>query len=220
MKNKYLVLMTVIIAAVAIGFIVVANNMSSGGDIAKTFDAPPSIEGQPVLGDSEAPVTVVEFADYKCPSCKAWDQSIFPLLKEEYIDTGKVKFIHINTPFHGEESVLASLASEAVWQQNQDAFWPYHKEIYRNQPQTQQHDQPWVTEDALLQMAASLEVGIDVDQLQEDMTNATYKEQVAIDQAVLEQFNVTKTPTIMVNEHQLNNPFEYEHLVKLIEMEE
>ncbi|OCX65761.1 thiol-disulfide oxidoreductase [Thioclava sp. SK-1] len=47
-----------------------------------------------IQGDENAPVTLIEYASYTCPHCANWHKTIYPTLKSEYIDTGKVKFIH------------------------------------------------------------------------------------------------------------------------------
>ena len=48
---------------------------------------------EPVLGDPEAPVTIIEFASLSCPHCAAFHKERFPWLKKHFLDTGKVKFI-------------------------------------------------------------------------------------------------------------------------------
>ena len=46
-----------------------------------------------VLGDANAPITMIEYASYTCPHCGSFHQNTYPQLKADYIDTGKVKFI-------------------------------------------------------------------------------------------------------------------------------
>lgn len=46
-----------------------------------------------VLGDANAPITVIEYASYTCPHCASFHENTYPQLKADYIDTGKVKFI-------------------------------------------------------------------------------------------------------------------------------
>ena len=74
-------------------------------------------KSQPTLGSSNAPITVVELGDFKCPACKAWGENIFPQLIEDYVDTGKVKFSLVNVLFHGDESKLGSVAAEAIYKE-------------------------------------------------------------------------------------------------------
>jgi protein-disulfide isomerase len=46
-----------------------------------------------IMGSADAPVTVIEYASYTCPHCANFHSNVFPLLRKDYIDTGKVKFI-------------------------------------------------------------------------------------------------------------------------------
>ncbi len=46
------------------------------------------------MGDEAAPITIIEYASYTCPHCARFHEEVFPKLKEEYIDTGKVRFVH------------------------------------------------------------------------------------------------------------------------------
>ncbi|SLN67325.1 Disulfide bond formation protein D precursor [Pseudoruegeria aquimaris] len=47
-----------------------------------------------VLGEEDAPITVIEYASYTCPHCANFHKAVYPQLKKNYIDTGKVKFIY------------------------------------------------------------------------------------------------------------------------------
>ena len=111
---KFIVVLTIIILGLMTALVVI-NNMKSEANNNINFDKQPPIEGQPTLGESDAPVTVVEFGDFKCPACKAWGERVFPELIKDYVETGKVKFSYINVLFHGEESKLGSLAAESVF---------------------------------------------------------------------------------------------------------
>lgn len=66
---------TLIVVALVVLLVVLVNRDSES--FGREFDEAPSTEGQPVYGDPEAPVTVVEFGDYKCPGCKAWMKVFF-----------------------------------------------------------------------------------------------------------------------------------------------
>ncbi len=52
------------------------------------------VDDDPVLGEAGAPVTIIEFGDYQCPSCRLFWRDVEPRLKKEYIDTGKVKLAY------------------------------------------------------------------------------------------------------------------------------
>jgi protein-disulfide isomerase len=85
------------------------------------------------LGDGAAPVTIVEFSDYQCPTCAWFHQNLFPRLQSEYIDTGKVRFVYRDFPLktiHPEASVIAKAANCAG---EQGAFWEFHHAFYENE---------------------------------------------------------------------------------------
>ena len=90
-----------------------------------------SIKGKQVMGAADAPVTVVEFADYQCPFCLRFTKTTFPLLKQKYIDTGKVRWVALNLPlpFHKDARKAAQAAHCAG---EQDKFWEMRELLFRN----------------------------------------------------------------------------------------
>lgn len=94
-----------------------------------------SLDDDSVLGDSNAPVTIVEFSDYECPFCKRAFEQTYPILKSDYINTGKAKFVFrdLPLPFHDpvatEEAVAANCAKE---QGGDKAYFEYHDKIFEN----------------------------------------------------------------------------------------
>jgi protein-disulfide isomerase len=86
--------------------------------------------GAPMLGKSEAPVTIVEFMDFQCPYCKNFYSQTFQDLKKFYIDTGKVRFYVIDFPL--EIHAQAMLAAEAGKCANeQRGFWRMYDSMER-----------------------------------------------------------------------------------------
>ncbi|PRX65063.1 protein-disulfide isomerase [Cohnella sp. SGD-V74] len=181
-------------------------------------DEQPSIVNQPVIGKEEAKVTLIEFGDYKCPSCKKWSQDIYPLLKAEYIDTGKMKLVFVNTLFHGDESKLGALAGEAIFSQSKDSFWEYNEAMFKAQP-TENHDGLWITEKKILDLSQNISPQIDVQKLKEDLSKGTTLPQVEVDNALVEKYGITQTPTIMINGIKISNPFDIETIKSVIDKE-
>ena len=72
------------------------NGSVPGVSIAEAQDSDADVELAPdmVLGDENAPLTVIEYASFTCPHCANFHQTVFKDLKKNYIDTGKIKFIH------------------------------------------------------------------------------------------------------------------------------
>ena len=90
-----------------------------------------SIKGKHTLGAEDAPVTVVEFADYQCPYCLRFAKTTFPLLKQKYIDTGLVRWVALNLPlpFHKDARKAAQAAHCAG---EQDKLWEMRDVLFRN----------------------------------------------------------------------------------------
>lgn len=221
--NQKLILATLALFAVLIAVVLY---MNKDDETATTKAVPeqaerefPPVEGQPMLGNPKAPVQIVEFGDYKCPSCKQWGEEIYPKLVEEFIDTGKANLSYINVLFHGEESVIASLASEAVFEQDPENFWTFNKAVYDAQPASQQHDKPWVTIDKMVEIVQATAPGVDIDKMKTDMIteDSSVVQAVSRDSELVEQFGIPFTPTIYVNGVFLEDPFDYDRIAELIE---
>ena len=86
--------------------------------------------GSPILGDPDAPITLVEFGDYQCHYCNVFFQSIEKNILKNYVDTGKVKIIFKDYNIIGEDSVKASQGAHCA--NDQGLFWEYHDILYSN----------------------------------------------------------------------------------------
>lgn len=85
----------------------------------------------PVKGDPNAKLTIVEFADYQCPFCEKMQTDIVPSIIKDYVDTGKAKFVFKNLAVLGKESVDA--ANAALCAKEQNKFWEYHDKLFAAQ---------------------------------------------------------------------------------------
>jgi len=87
-------------------------------------------DGAFLLGDPDAPVTLVEFADFACPHCQAYRPAISQFI-ESYVETGmaRLEFRFFPTA-GGEQTVLAARAAECVDEQAAGAFWQAHDLLY------------------------------------------------------------------------------------------
>lgn len=95
-----------------------------------------SLEGEPVLGDENASMTIVSYEDFQCPYCKVFEDRTFDQLKSEYIDTGKAKLVWKDLPYPelghnwAEESARVM---ECVYREDNKAFWNVKSDIFDNQ---------------------------------------------------------------------------------------
>jgi len=82
----------------------------------------------PMLGDQNAPVTIIEFADYYCPYCARFLWETEPQIIKDYVDKGLVRYEVRNLIVHGAPSLLAAVAGECAQRQNK--FWDFRKRLY------------------------------------------------------------------------------------------
>lgn len=92
-----------------------------------------SVDDDAVMGDKNAPVTLIEFVDYECPFCKSFFQQTLPSIKKDYIDTGKLKLVVRDFPlsFHANAKKESEAAECAREQGGGDAIYlKYHDQIF------------------------------------------------------------------------------------------
>ncbi|HZZ99594.1 MAG TPA: DsbA family protein [Candidatus Paceibacterota bacterium] len=138
--TKLLIPGAIILAGIIVSGSILYGRLSAGqaliGQTAQTqqpIQGPVNVEvgNAPYLGKSDAPVTVVEFADFQCPFCEMYFQNNEPSIMKDYVDTGKVKFVWKDYAFLGQESTWAAEAARCA--NDQGKFWPYHDYLYNHQ---------------------------------------------------------------------------------------
>jgi protein-disulfide isomerase len=214
--SRNFVLYTAIIVLIIVLLVVINQVQKKEEGQNDQFASAPSTDTQPVLGDANAKVSVVEFGDYMCPSCKIWGETVWPQLEKDFVDTGLATFSYVNTNFHGQPSVIGALASEAILKSHPDQFWNFHKALFAQQPASD-HDRAWLTEDKAVEVAKAAVPALDEAAFRTSMASAEIKDLVDLDEDLHKDFNVNQTPTIMINETQIANPFDYAAIKAAIE---
>jgi len=89
-----------------------------------------STEGDPSIGSTNAPITIVEFSDYQCPYCQAWYLQTFDQLIANY--PGQIRFVYRDLPLPSHpEAVPAAEAAHCAGEQG--AYWKYHDALFNAQ---------------------------------------------------------------------------------------
>ena len=166
-----------------------------------------------VLGNKNAKVTLVEFADFRCPFCERWFKDVKSNLMKDYIDTGKVKFAFRHFAFLGQQSTWAAEASECANEQNN--FWGYHDYLYNNQ--ALESNLEYYSKDNLIKYAGI--VGLDTDKFASCLNSDKYAKAVADDLAGGQKAGVNGTPSVFVNGQILVGAQPYASLKTLIDQE-
>jgi protein-disulfide isomerase len=156
-------------------------------------------DGQPRLGDPDAPVALAIFEDFKCPHCRDWDQSILPRLERDFIQTGQAKLYYFSMAFMGPDSTTAAVAAQCAYHQDEAAFWEYKTVIYRAQgPSSQQ----WATPARLQELAQN--VGdLDAAALRQCVDENRHADAVTRDSDTARAIGVSATPTLFVDGQQV-----------------
>lgn len=147
----------------------------------------------PALGNKDAKVTIIEFADYRCPFCEKFFTDTESQLKKDYIDTGKVKLYFRNFAFLGDPSVVAANAAECANEQGK--FWEFHEYLYKNQPP--ESDTTMYNTDTLTQSAANL--GLNANQFRTCLSSKKFDSSVSKDLSDGQAAGVSGTPTVFIN---------------------
>ena len=90
----------------------------------------------PVNGDPDAPITIIEFTDYQCPYCGAYAKETYPVVVEDYIDTGRVRYVFLDFPLkniHPDAVTAAQAAHCARDQGGDEAYFKMHDIIFAEQ---------------------------------------------------------------------------------------
>lgn len=150
------------------------------------------------IGDEDADLVLIEYSDYRCPFCGAFARDTMPELKEEYIDTGKLRFEWRDFPVFGEESMEGALAARAAGEQ--DLYWEYHDAMYEDAPERGHLE---IT-DAKIEAWAE-EVGVpDMEQFEQDREDPELRSAIEKDSTEARQsVGATGTPTFVLGDNRI-----------------
>ncbi len=156
------------------------------------------------LGAEDAPVTLIEYASYTCGHCANWEKEIFPRLKLEYIDTGKVKFIHREVYFD-KVGLWAGMVARCG---GPEKYFPISQMIYDEQKNWMGDGQPATIGDNLRKIG--LKAGLTAEQVDACFADEKMAESmVATFQETAIKDEINATPTLMINGvKQSNMPWE------------
>ena len=143
-------------------------------------------------GDSNAPVTIIEFADFQCPYCGRFFAETKPQIDEQYMQSGKVRFAYFNFAFLGPESNWAAEAAECAADQNK--FWEYHDKLYDSQSG---ENQGAFNKDNLKKFAEDM--GLDTSAFNECLDSGKYTQLIRDESSMASSIGVRSTPTFLIN---------------------
>jgi protein-disulfide isomerase len=148
-----------------------------------------SVAGEPFKGQPNATLAIIEYADFECPFCRRFERDVYPRIRDNYIDTGKVKYFHRDMPLPFHEGAMPA-ARAAHCASEQGKFWEMH--------------------DSLLGDAASLgaadidaragKLGLNVSKLDECISSDRFADIIQRSVAEATQMQISGTPTFIIGE--------------------
>lgn len=153
-----------------------------------------------VLGNANAPVTIVEYGDYQCPFCTRYFSQIQPSIKSQYLDSGKAKMIFRDFPFLGPESVSAANAAQCA--EDQGKLWAYHDALYaaKTVDETKSasaENDGFFTRAEFLTLAS--QVGLNAQTFTSCLDNNQHTNDVSAEKAAAVSAGIGSTPTTIVD---------------------
>jgi protein-disulfide isomerase len=166
----------------------------------------------PVRGDTNAKLTIVEFADYQCPFCERFHKDVYKQILTDYVDTGKARFVYKNLAFLGQESTEA--ANAALCAKEQNKFWEFHDYLFDHQ---NGENQGAFSIDNLKKFAGA--VGLAQGQFDSCLDAKKYDAQVQADNAEANKNGFNSTPSTAVGSTPVIGAQPYAQFKTIIEAE-
>jgi protein-disulfide isomerase len=139
------------------------------------------------LGREEAPLTLLEFTDYQCPFCRAFQSEVFPKIREQYVDTGKVRYISLDLPL-GQHLEAGTAAEAARCAGDQHRYWEFRAAVL--------DDKRSPSEDILIDLARSL--SLDTKIFRQCLTSHAHHLEVEEDRSDAASLQINATPTFVI----------------------
>lgn len=197
MNSQRLTLVSVIVAVLVVAAIVIVPRLTATGSSATgTID----YASQPHVGSPDAPVKIAVFFDFLCPHCASFSETITPILKRDFVDSGKAVVYFLNFPVvNAIVSRDLAMVGECIFEQSNDAFVALEPVLMRAQASLQGRDRAI---DVALQNYPDLN-GSD---LRQCATSEAAGAAVAADIAAASSLQLTGTPSVVVNGKVVSNP--------------
>ncbi|WOH83583.1 DsbA family protein [Bradyrhizobium sp. BEA-2-5] len=162
------------------------------------------------LGPQDAKVTITEYASMTCPHCAAFNEQVFPKIKKEYIDTGKVRYIFREFPLD-IKAAAGSMLSRCIANGDAQKYFAVTDMLFR-----QQND--WVlknTTETLTRIGK--QAGLTQQQVEACLKDQALLDKIAADQKYASDvLKVDSTPTFFINGEKIKGEASFEEFAKKI----
>ncbi len=192
---------TALIALAALGLAACGDTMA-GTDRTSAASRPSGALNEMAIGDTDAPVTLVEYASVTCGACAQFHRDVYPPIKTDYVDTGKVRFVFREFPTPPEELAMAGFVIARC--AGDEAYFDVLNDLFSNQAGIIQAARAGAARSAM--MAVAERHGIEGEAAFEACLNDVDIRKAIADIVLAgEAAGVNSTPTLLINGRKLEN---------------
>src|SRR5215207_6841997 len=145
-------------------------------------------EGEPSQGSATAKVTIMEVSDYHCPYCRRQTQQTFPQLNDEYINTGKVRYLFVDYPIAQLHPTAPRAHEAAACAGEQGKYWEMHNSLFASPP---------AKDDAAL-IAQARTVGVNPEVFTSCLSAGRFASHIKASVSRIEQLGIGGTPMALI----------------------
>ena len=205
MKGLYVILVPVIVG-ISLGIYITSNIISDNMNNESLLTNTKLMEnGSPMIGATNAQISIVEFGDYQCTFCYKFHQDTFNNIQIEYIDSGKVNYVYRDFPLNGHDSVLAAEASYCAGDQGK--YWNYHNLLFTNWAG---ENTGWININSLTKFA--IQVDLDIFEFNKCLNTYKYYQKVMDNENYAKKIGINATPSFLI--------FDDKELIRIIGAEQ
>lgn len=150
-----------------------------------------------VRGDEDAPISIVEFADYQCPGCGAFATMVMPQVVSTFVETGEAKVVFYDFPLTSTHPNAFIAARAARCAGDQDRYWELSEALFGKQAEWSYEGDPT---GRFVEYAG--EVGLDTDEFRGCLRSDRHADVVTANMRLGEELGIRATPTVMVSRGQ------------------
>lgn len=166
-------------------------------------------DDDPILGNPDAPVVIVEFADFQCPFCKRLYEDAEAKVISNYVKTGKAKWVYRDFPLTSIHGMAQKAAEAAECADEQGEFWAYHDLLYARQNELSVANfKAWAQE-----------LGLNKNKFNDCLDSGKYEEEVQKDFKDGQAVGVSGTPATFINGRIITGAVPFERFEQIIEEE-
>lgn len=176
-------------------------------------------DGDPYIGDPNAPVTMALWFDYQCPFCKQLDTTAMPQLYTNYVQTGKLRIVFKDFQFLGDDSLTGAEFARGVWELYPDQFYAWYEAMFV--AQDEEGDQGFGNQDSIVAMTKAKVPAIDTDKVVALVAQkkAQYDAAISADRDEGASFGINGTPSIIIGTTSLSGAQPYATISQLIDQQ-